>query len=148
MKLRIILYLIFLFIFTLSATSQEYQIRQKMNAFTSQVSMDRLRADIEKPLKKDIVTIVKVLERGGIVAMPTDSVYGLICDAENVDSIRKVYQLKQRPNDKPFLILVSNQADLFKYIQSCDEKVQRLMKKFLPGPLTMVFKRKKGINAS
>ena len=104
-----------------------------------------IKTNIEYPEPDDCIQIVDIIEKGGVVAMPTDSVYGLICDAENIDAIKRIYQIKERPEEKPFLILITPSFNLSDYVELIDERVQKLINNFWPGPLTIIFNRKKGI---
>lgn len=85
---------------------------------------------------------VVVLQRGGVVVYPTDTLYGLGADISNKKAIEKVYKIKGRKFNKPLLILVSSkkQINKFAYLNKTAEKV---INKFLPGPLTLILKKKK-----
>jgi len=90
---------------------------------------------------------VFVLDRGGILAYPTETVYGLGCDAFRADAVRNVFRLKGRERDKAFILLVRSAgtvSDIAKNVSSCAE---RLMKAFWPGPLTLVFESASGLPA-
>ena len=61
-----------------------------------------------KDQKETILEAIQVLKRGGLILYPTDTVWGIGCDATNAEAIDKVYKLKQRPNDKSLICLVSD----------------------------------------
>jgi L-threonylcarbamoyladenylate synthase len=82
-----------------------------------------------------------VLETGGIVLYPTDTVYGLGVDATNADAIARLYALKNRPEDKAILIMVSGVEMAREYVEA-GEKAQQLMEQFWPGKLSIVLPSK------
>lgn len=96
-------------------------------------------------LEEEIKIIKETLIKGGIVAVPTDTVYGLICDATNEKAVKKVYQLKRRDLAKPIGIFVkdklsiSNIVDLNKIDDKVADKVNTYMDKYWPGALTIIF---------
>ena len=96
-------------------------------------------------IEEEIKQIKDILINGGIVAVPTDTVYGLICDATNEKAVKKVYQLKRRDLAKPIGIFVkdklsiSNIVDLNKVSDNVIDKVNVLMDKYWPGALTIIF---------
>ena len=85
--------------------------------------------------------IIKTLKDGRLVIMPTDTIYGIIGDATNEDVINKVYEVKERPHDKPLLILVSNLSMLHELVTEIPKETEKIIKKFWPGPLTILFKK-------
>lgn len=85
--------------------------------------------------------LVNVLKKGGIAVIPTDTVYGIICDALNEDAVDKVYQLKKRSYKKPMIILVSDVDMLMKYTKSLSPLEKKLFDTFAPGPLTVLVKK-------
>ena len=85
--------------------------------------------------------IIKTLKDGKLVIMPTDTIYGIIGDATNEDVINKVYEVKERPHDKPLLILVSNFSMLYELVTEIPKETEKIIKKFWPGPLTILFKK-------
>ena len=85
--------------------------------------------------------IIKTLKDGKLVIMPTDTIYGIIGDATNEDVINKVYEVKERPHDKPLLILVSNLSMLHELVTEIPKETEKIINKFWPGPLTILFKK-------
>lgn len=85
--------------------------------------------------------IINTLKDGKLVIMPTDTIYGIIGDATNEDVINKVYEVKERPHDKPLLILVSNFTMLHELVTEIPKETEKMIKKFWPGPLTILFKK-------
>lgn len=91
--------------------------------------------------KEDVDAIVSVLEEGGMVAIPTDTVYGLAISSKDARLYSKLKETKGRPDSKPFPLMVSNFDQLERLVELND--VQRhLVHTFMPGPVTFIFKKK------
>lgn len=84
------------------------------------------------------------LKRGDIVAIPTETVYGLAGNAENEQAIRKIYSLKNRPLNHPLIMHVAQHWDLSRWVSTIPDYAQILIKRFWPGPLTLVLPCKPG----
>ena len=76
---------------------------------------------------------------GGVVVIPTRHLYGLAADALNTEALKRVFAIKGRPADKPLLILVRSPEDLPDQVRSIPDTARRLMHRFWPGRLTLVF---------
>jgi L-threonylcarbamoyladenylate synthase len=94
--------------------------------------------DIESGIKKAI----EILKNGGLVAFPTDTVYGLGADVFNVKAVERIYRVKQRPGDLPLPVLLADQAQLSQIVASIPETAGCLMRHFWPGGLTLVLPKK------
>ena len=90
--------------------------------------------------------IAKVLKNGGIVAFPTETVYGIGADCLNEEAIKKLYRVKNRPLDNPISLLVSNVDMIENVVEKVNDVEYKLIKAFFPGPLTLVIKKKKIIS--
>jgi L-threonylcarbamoyladenylate synthase len=90
---------------------------------------------------KDIAQAVAVLKAGGLVAFPTETVYGLGADASNPDAVAKIYAAKGRPSDHPLIVHVADAVQLPLWAREIPHAAHELAKAFWPGPLTLVFKR-------
>ncbi|OGO83697.1 MAG: threonylcarbamoyl-AMP synthase [Clostridiales bacterium GWD2_32_19] len=86
-----------------------------------------------------------MLEQGGIVVFPTDTVYGIACNASNIESVKKLYNIKRRDYEKPMMVLVGNIGDIYKYTDVLGENTKKLIEKFWPGPLSLVLNKSKVI---
>lgn len=84
----------------------------------------------------------EIIRRGGLVAFPTETVYGLGGDALNPEASEKIYAAKGRPSDNPLIVHIARKDDLYEIAREIPEKAQRLIEKFWPGPLTLIFKKK------
>ncbi len=82
-----------------------------------------------------------IIKNGGLVAFPTETVYGLGGDALNPESSKKIYEAKGRPSDNPLIVHIADMADLEKIANEVSEKTKKLADAFWPGPLTMVMKK-------
>ena len=85
---------------------------------------------------------IAALKEGGVVAFPTDTVYGVGVDPFQPDAVRKLYQIKGRPIDKPIPILVGSVADVERVAQNLPPSFSRLAEQFWPGELTLIVEAK------
>ena len=86
--------------------------------------------------------IANIIKEGGIAIFPTETVYGIGVDGLNEDAIKKLYEVKKRSFDKPISLLVSNLGMIEKVTKDITDVEYRIMKKFFPGPLTIILKKK------
>ena len=84
----------------------------------------------------------KILKEGGLVAFPTETVYGLGANALDEQAAFKIYAAKGRPSDNPLIVHIAKMEDLYKIVQTVPEEAVKLAEKFWPGPLTMIFQKK------
>ncbi len=82
--------------------------------------------------------IVKTLHQGGTILYPTDTIWGLGCDGTNAMAIKKVFDLKNRPKSKPFILLVSGIDMLHKYVQKVHPRLETLLA-YHQRPLTVIY---------
>ncbi|BCL60708.1 hypothetical protein DGMP_14010 [Desulfomarina profundi] len=82
---------------------------------------------------------VNIIRRGGIVAFPTETSYGLAVDYENEKALEKLYRMKQRSHEKALLVLVESREQLFQLVTFVPDEYRILMDRFWPGPLTLIF---------
>ena len=94
----------------------------------------------------DIARAIAILRAGGLVAFPTETVYGLGADASNPEAIRKVFAAKGRPHDHPLIVHVASAAQLTDWAREVPPAAHTLAKKFWPGPLTLILKRAQGVS--
>lgn len=100
--------------------------------------MDTIKVNFKNGIDRSAVDKgAEILSRGGVVAFPTETVYGLGADALNKDAVKKIFEAKGRPQDNPLIIHVAD-ADLSEYVRSVPSKAQELMDRFWPGPLTII----------
>jgi L-threonylcarbamoyladenylate synthase len=89
-------------------------------------------------LEPNLARAADVLRRGGLVAFPTDTVYGLAALAFDEQAVRKIYEVKGRPNDKAIPVLLASAAEIDIVAREVGARVYRLAAQFWPGPLTLV----------
>lgn len=82
----------------------------------------------------------EILLAGGMVAFPTESFYGLAVNARNEDAIHRLYRVKKRRNDRPILILIHDEHVLARYVEPVPEIARKLIERFWPGGLTLIFR--------
>lgn len=94
----------------------------------------------------NIDSIVKVLNDGGLVVAPSDTVYGILGDSCNDNTINKVYDAKKRNKNKSLILLVNSIEMLKKYILEISPLEEKLISKFWPGKLTIIFKKNDNVS--
>jgi len=103
------------------------------------------RSNMSKKYKRIIQKAGKLIKCGGLVAFPTETVYGLGGDAFNPESSAKIYKAKGRPSDNPLIIHIAEEESLKKIVKEIPNTAQILMQRFWPGPLTMIFNKQECI---
>ncbi len=93
----------------------------------------------------NIVQAVTILQRGGLVGMPTETVYGLGADAKNPAALHKIFQAKQRPIDHPLIVHLADLSQLSEWVSTVSPLAQRLAEAFWPGPLTLILPKAAGV---
>ena len=88
-----------------------------------------------------------VLHAGGVIVYPTDTLYGLGADPKNPDAVRKLFTIKCRQADQPILLLIKDANEVRDWAADITPRAEELMKKFWPGPLTLVFKARPEVMA-
>jgi len=97
--------------------------------------------DFEDDLEQCILT----LSDGGVILYPTDTIWGLGCDATNDKAVRRIYEIKKRPTQNPFIVLVHSEAMLLKYVEDVPEIAFELIEN-AQHPLTLIFPKAKKIS--
>ena len=107
-----------------------------MNTVT--VKIDRSRAEFTEAEDAALRRAGEVIRAGGLVAFPTETVYGLGGDALNRESSRKIYAAKGRPSDNPLIVHICKLEDIRQIVQEVPEEAYKIAEAFWPGPLTMI----------
>lgn len=92
-----------------------------------------------------ITEAADLLKKNEVVAIPTETVYGLGGNAQSDEAVSKIFSAKGRPGDNPLIIHISHEKQLESFIKEVPEKAKTLMEAFWPGPLTLILERKAGV---
>ena len=108
-----------------------YDIRQMITRI--------VKVDQDNPSSEAIKEGVTVLQDGGLVIFPTETVYGIGCNALSAESALRIFSVKKRPADNPLIVHISNMEMLHRIARNVPEIVERRWEEFWPGPLTIIF---------
>ncbi|HDZ77616.1 MAG TPA: threonylcarbamoyl-AMP synthase [Candidatus Omnitrophica bacterium] len=108
---------------------------------TQVIKVDALNPEIDK-----IREAALILARGGLVAFPTETVYGLGVNLEDKKAIARLYEVKNRPRDKPLSIHIAHEHDIERFAGDISPYIWRIINKFWPGPLTLVLRSRSNGN--
>ncbi|MFP5207539.1 MAG: L-threonylcarbamoyladenylate synthase [Acidobacteriota bacterium] len=97
-----------------------------------------LRVHPDEPQQDRIDYIVSCLRKGNVVALPTDTFYGLAVDPVNLRAVEQIYQIKTRQKHKPLSLLISSVGQAYSLARDTDAMLDKLADKFWPGPLTLI----------
>lgn len=86
----------------------------------------------------ELTEVAEILKNGGLVAIPTETVYGLAANAYNGEAVSKVFEAKGRPTDNPMIVHISKLEEIYPLVTEFPEKAKALAEAFWPGPLTMI----------
>lgn len=100
-----------------------------------------MKTRLLKDTDEDIRIAAKIIEQGGLVAFPTETVYGLGANAMDADAVRKIYEAKGRPADNPTIVHIAEREELGQVTFLVTEDMKTLMDRFWPGPMTMIVPR-------
>jgi tRNA threonylcarbamoyl adenosine modification protein (Sua5/YciO/YrdC/YwlC family) len=102
------------------------------------LSAEILRVHPDEPQPDRIEYIVSCLRKGDVVALPTDTFYGLAVDPVNLEAVSRIYQIKTRQKHKPLSLLIASLSQAYALVRENDTQLDRLAEKFWPGPLTII----------
>lgn len=91
---------------------------------------------------KNIIKAAEIIKSGGLVAFPTETVYGLGADGLNPIAVAKIFDIKKRPTFNPLILHISNKNELRVFTNYNDKRIDSLIERFWPGPLTLVLPKK------
>lgn len=103
--------------------------------------LNNIDGKINEKIKKEIENIRNNILKGKIIICGTDTLYGLCANALDQEAVKKVYNLKKRDLNKPISIFLKNKEDIEKYTH-VDDTAKKIIDRFLPGPLTIILKKK------
>ena len=104
------------------------------------MTAETIRIHPNEPEPRLIEHVVASLNSGYVVALPTDTFYGLAVDPVNLQAVDRIYELKTRARHKPLSLLIAEVAQAYELARQLDSAFDRLAEKFWPGPLTIVVK--------
>ncbi|MCD8371709.1 MAG: threonylcarbamoyl-AMP synthase [Clostridia bacterium] len=105
-----------------------------------------MKTQIVEINEKSLALAKNVIEGGGLVAFPTETVYGLGANAFCDDAVKQIYAVKGRPQDNPLIVHVHKDYDIERLVCDIPSYAKKLAEKFLPGPLTMVYKSRGAVS--
>ena len=91
---------------------------------------------------KDIFKAKEILEKGGVVAIPTETVYGLAGNALNPEAVLKIFKVKERPSFDPLIVHTNSLEKINDFVLGIPDKAHQLIESFWPGPLTLLLEKK------
>lgn len=97
------------------------------------------------PTPEAIEMAARVIREGGVVVIPTETVYGLACNALDAAAVRRVFEIKGRPSENPLIVHIGEFGDLKRVAREWPEIAEKLAKKYWPGPLTMVLPKRENV---
>lgn len=104
--------------------------------------MKTILADMHAGINREMMMRAgEILRAGGLVAFPTETVYGLGANALDADAADKIYRAKGRPSDNPLIVHIADMESLYRIAAKVPDAAEVLAKKFWPGPLTMIFQK-------
>jgi len=92
--------------------------------------------------EREVSAAAEILRSGGLLGLPTETVYGLAANAGDATAVARIYSVKGRPNDHPVIVHIADTATLDEWAQEIPTFARALAKEFWPGPMTLVLKRK------
>ena len=101
----------------------------------------RFNTEILQPTDINVLRCAGRLQAGELVAFPTETVYALGAVATSSEAVEKVFDVKNRPKDRPLIVAVGKKSDIASVVKSIPEKAQKLIDEFMPGALTLLFDR-------
>ncbi|MFY7957899.1 MAG: L-threonylcarbamoyladenylate synthase, partial [Flavobacterium macrobrachii] len=97
-------------------------------------------------ISKDVHLAAKWLKENQIVAIPTETVYGLAANIYSDEAIKKIFETKGRPQNNPLIVHIASKEEVYNIASKIPEKAKILIDKFWPGPLTVVLPKKETIS--
>lgn len=96
------------------------------------------------PNRRLINKAAKLILNGGLVGFPTETVYGIAADPSNKKAISRLNKIKKRPKGKPYTIHIAYKKDVYKFVSKLSSLEKEIIKKYWPGPLTIILRDNKG----
>ena len=119
----------------MTGTKRRYTMDNSINTKVVKVDPENIDYNIIKEA-------ADIINKGGIVVFPTETVYGIGADALNEDAVDKIFEAKGRPQDNPLIVHIAEIEEIYDLIREVPENAKLLAEKFWPGPLTMILYKK------
>lgn len=97
--------------------------------------------DPENPKEEELIPVAAAAREGEPIVFPTDTVYGIGTSSLIPEAAREIFRVKERPADKPLILLVADPKDVYGYISEIGGLAENLINQYWPGPLTLIFKK-------
>lgn len=123
------------------ATRKDYN---KKAAETQEIPAEREQKTLPKSWQEDIREAVEVMRKGGVILYPTDTIWGIGCDATNEEAVRRVYEIKRREDSKALICLVDSENRLQRYVSDVPNVAWDLLECTIK-PLTVIFSHPKNV---
>ena len=91
---------------------------------------------------EELKNVANLIKNGEIVVFPTETVYGIGANALNPEAVFKIFDAKERPSDNPLIVHIANKEDIYKVAETPNKIEQKLIDAFMPGPITIILKKK------
>ena len=118
--------------------------KQNMRGETSEKALPKTKAPFPAAWREDIRQAVEVMQRGGVILYPTDTIWGIGCDACNAEAVRRVYEIKQREDAKALITLVDSEVKVESYVHEVPEVAWQLME-CAERPLTIIYDKARNL---
>jgi L-threonylcarbamoyladenylate synthase len=120
--------------------------RNNNEPFSAYVPAKRIM--IKPELQTQIDAAADILRHGGIVAIPTETVYGLAADACNPAAVKRIFEIKGRPANHPLIVHIADESQLAHWAREVPKSAKLLTRQFWPGPLTLILPRSQHVSDS
>ena len=101
-----------------------------------------METKVEKLSRKFKKECVEIIKKGGIVAFPTETVYGLGANAMDGKAVKQIFEVKGRPQDNPLIVHIANKKDVEKYAVVKNDIERKIIKKCMPGPISLILEKR------
>lgn len=101
----------------------------------------KMKTKIFNTEKENLIKASEIIKNGGLVAIPTETVYGLAADGLNSKAIKKIFDAKNRPMDNPLILHISRIDEIYRLVKEVEKKHLEILSKLWPGPLTVILKK-------
>jgi len=102
-----------------------------------------IKINFKNPEISKIKEAANIIKKGGLVAFPTETVYGLGVNGLDKKAVKKIFLVKGRPQDNPLILHISEIKQMYSLVNEIPNNAKKLIKRFWPGPLTIIFKKTK-----